>query len=762
VWYTAGSASAQNVAGARIISVDSASYPAVELTVAVTDPFGQGVTGLTAANFTLEEGGRTVPSELLEVRPADDVPAIFTVAVVADLSTSLGEAALAAIRSDLRMLSERLFARSEQQLEFALYVPRSGVDDQQLNVLPFSDNRDSVLQAIDALAPREGTSSLYNAVVAAINSAADRAALRGGPAYVVVLSDGFDTSSIVGAGEAGASEAAASAEARKVQVFTLGYGRAISEASTTLAQLSDRTGATYTPDPDENTLAGLSARFARDAAGGFYHIAYESDLPDDGAAYPLLVRAQFDALNVQTTGELLVPQDWAATRPLTMTVQLNPANFPELQLQLRPVNRLRRTLPTLSSADLRLTLAGEPMSSTLRITRQALAADDPAATQSVALVIDTVRSEDAQLRMLATDFLRAETTISSQVALFLAGQSSSDTFTSAREPLIAALDTRFSSITAPTSDGLAATLLLAIESVARDADLAQRPAYLVLFTSQELPVEEQGRALSLARDRGVMVMVITPAAAIQPDSLRRLATGTEGQLLAGPIRSAMTALAQQIAADSADTYQLNVALPLLADGVTREFTLGLGELTYSATLPSVIDGPPLLRGPPYPALQLTTFAIAALLLSTAALLPQRLRERRLRCPSCGRIRRASWGATCLFCEYDALATPVSSAVLLEGFAAEGAARQRGQRTPMPQSNSPATERTHDTSLSHTAFWGPLPSEATTGRKQARRAPTNAQENSDTAFWGPLPPEEEPPEPAYTDFWGALPEKDKPE
>jgi hypothetical protein len=748
---------AQGTAGARIISVDSASYPDVNLTVAVTDPFGQGVTGLSAANFTIEEGGRTVPSELLAVSPADDVPAVFTVAVVADMSTQLGAQALAAIQGDLHMLAEQLFARSGEQLEFALYVPRSAVDGQQLNVLPFNNDAEATLRAIAALQPREGNSSLYNAVVAAINAAADRAALRGGPAYVVMLSDGIDSSSIVGAGAAGAGEAAASGEARKVQIFTFGYGRAINEQSTTLAQISDRTGAAYQPDPDDDALAALSRRFARDAAGGFYRIVYPSDLPDDGAAYPLAVQAQFDAVNVRAEGELLVPQDWAATRALTMTVSLEQRSFPEIQLLARPVNRLRRTLPTLAAADLRLSLDGEPLAVTPQLQRRPLAADDPAATQSVALVIDPAGSDAAQLRMLAADFLRAETPINSKVALFLAGQASSDVFASAREPLIAALDTRFSLDSPPPGDGLAATLLLAIESVARDADQAQRPAYVVLFTGQELPVEEQGRALSLARDRGVMVMVVTPEPA-GAQSLQRLAAGTEGNLLAGPMRADMAELARRIAADSADAYQLTVQLPLLADGVEREFGVEFGELAYRTTLASEIAGPSTISGLRTAPLQVVAFVVAVLLLGGAALIPRRLRERNLRCPRCGRIRRASWGATCLFCEYDALVTPAPADVMLEGFAAEGVARQRGQHTPTPPDAGPGVAVAKAESK-HSAFWGVLPDGAPPPAI-ARHSPASAQESSDTAFWGPVPPEEEPP--AHTDFWGALPATDKPE
>lgn len=524
-----------------------------------------------------------------------------------------------------------------------------------------------MLQTITEMSPRTGRTDFYNAVIAALNASAERADQRGGPAYVVILGDGLDRTSIVGTGTAGASESARIAEERNVQAFTLGYGRNLRDGARLLSQLADRANGTYQPDPDAQALADLAAQMQANAAGGIYRVRYTSALEANGTEYTLGVNVEATNLALTAETSFLLPRAWNPTQPVALHLQLDTQAYPEVTLLARPINQLRRTVPQLEPEDVQLMLDGESINIPFDIQAEPLDALDPAAAQSIALVVDLSSEQASVLQRMAVGFLTEPHNIPSRAALFLPGvPTDSPEFTHDRNALINTLN-QTSNDTIETGS-LDATLLSAIGAVARDADTDQRPAYVVLFTDDALAPGARSQALAQAQDAGVTIHAITASDSSNIDDIARLTSTTEGTLLTNPSEAEVSNLAQTIAQDQATHYRITFQSPTLADGQARDLTLQMGgEQAETVTLIPVIPGnasiSPLLSLPT----QLLVFGMTALLLVASALLPPML-IKRLKRPAGAQQEPLTNPSVA------SLSQPVEQvAVPLEGFSLQGAA-----------------------------------------------------------------------------------------
>jgi hypothetical protein len=781
----------------RVISSDSTAHPQMELLVEARDAYGHAIRDLKPSNYVIEEASQLVASSSLEVAPARVGSQPVTIAVVADISTLLSDDYLAAVKEDLRALALGLLDDQTVAAEVGLFVPRSAAIGQQLDVLPFTSDKTSATSTLDSLAPREGRTDLYNAIAATINATADRAAQRGGPAFVVVMSDGMDETSIVGGGIEGANEAARIAENRRVQVFTLGYGDELKQGAAKLAQLADRSKGQFAPNPDQSGLDSFIERFHGSTQGGIYTLRYRSSLPANGETMPLQVRLKLDGLEASASTDVLLPRPPDAHSPVQMAMELDSSTYPTITLLTRPITHLRRTAVLSPEQSLRLLLDGEALDVPLQVKPEALPAADPAAAQSVAVLLDAYGQEKQALQEQAVTFLMAETDVPSRAALFLPGAAAAPTeYTHDHNALINNLNQASPRASSPAD--LAALLRQAIESAAEDGVTHQRPAYVLLFSNRQLDADTRSQTLALARERGVTLHVVSTRESVGEGN-QRLATASGGQLWQNSNAAQMQELASSIAADSAVRYRVQATLPLLADGQERTLALELGQIKAETNLTPQIAGPAAVQpGLPLVAM-LLVFGAGALLLGAGALVPPLLRERRLRCPTCGRVRRASWGDTCLFCEHQVGHSHSNvgsdTGVQLEGFAQQGAALV-GTRTPAPKTNPPAQPDPFPKAITPVTMFhqgrGPIippppPQEPAIApaspAQQASPAVPAANGTSHTDFWGPLPITSSPatnhsngtaahggngaaaPDDAraqsHTDFWGALPETESP-
>lgn len=759
-----------NAAQLQIISVDAAGHPEMDISVIVRDQFGQGVKGLSAERFTIEEHGRVIPGEAIQAAPMRDMPMPATLAIVADMSPLLGKEQLARLRTDAQALVKQISRNKHAALEIGIFAPRSNQagSEQRVDVLPFTADGKVAAQTFAQLEPRSGQTDLYNAVVTAINAVVDRAEQRGGPAYVIVLGDGLDRTSIVGAGSAGANEAARIAEDRNVRVFAFGYGNGLGRGGDLLNQLAERADGAYWPKPDAAALKDVIGSVGAGATEGAYRLQYVSSLPADGAEHPLSVRVQLDEMIAATETRYLAPRPWDGVTPIALDVQLDARAYPDVVVWARPTNRLRRTVPNLSAADFRLMLDGAPLDAPLTITTEPLATQEPSVSQSVALVVEQHGPTAQQLRELAAQLLQSSDLHLSRMALFVPGVPSTDaTFTHDHNALTNTLNNH--SIGSTSGGSVGATLQRAIDEAARDGDAHSRPAHVILLADTPPSPDERARALTRARDLGVTIHIVGQGGQTEATGLAHLATATDGIQLTQPSQDSLQELALRIAQDSATRYRIAFQSPLLADGQSRELTLSVGELQAGATFIPLIPGAVTLN-PPLPIVaQALIFLLTAAALIAATILPRIISDRRQRCPTCGKIRRASWGKSCLFCERDVVDQAAGSVRgALEAFALQGASLARehtpgpskrlsganGSPTPFPVLQAPgAAQEQPDHHVETPDRSQPAQQEIATpqGARIAVEADADVQNPVDQArvqthtdFWGPLPDEPEPP------------------
>ncbi|MEM8533973.1 MAG: hypothetical protein AAGF95_24220 [Chloroflexota bacterium] len=657
----------------EILSVDSAQHPTLRTTVVVRDLYGQGVANLGAGNFVIEEGDQTIPGELIQIQPLDSAPQPLTVAIVADISVFLGDDELRNIREDIQSFVEELIDTSNTSIEVGLFVPSDGRSDvESTHTVPFTTEGAPVIDALTDIKPHEAETPLYNTIVTTINTAANRAEQRGGPAYVVVFGDGIDRTSIVGGGTSGANEAAQIAETRHVQVNAFGYGQSLEEGSGALRQLTGRTNGLYQSTPTTRQLTDFAEQLQGFTTKGMYELSYASTLPADGAEHGIAIHANVGTLRLSSSTQVLIAREWDHTVPANIDVQFDMQAYPDITMLARPLNQLRQTVPDLTSQDFTLSLDGEPLDAALDVTNVPLDANDPAASQSVAFVVDQAGPSAEDIHHTATALLQEPALSDSRVSLFVPGvPNETPEFTHDHNALINTL--RQIPVDASAQSSANATLQRAIDEVAQDGTSAQRPAAVILISDRMLSPEERARTLTIARDLGVIIHTITLNTNTTP-APTYLAEATTGLHLSNPQPADLTEFATQITEYEASTYRLTFQMPLLEEQRAYNLEVQVADLSAAEEVMPVVQGNMDVRSPLPIYAQVLLFITLASVLTASAFAPTYVNNRRNVCPKCQRVRRKDWGNTCLFCEQQTAKkqSQSSNEIPLTGFAFQGA------------------------------------------------------------------------------------------
>lgn len=754
-----------------ILSIDAASHPDIDVMLEVRDSYGRPANNLRAGDIVLTDDGESIPNERIQLETLENKQAPLTVVVLADTSSLLGVATADTIRNDAITLIETLIQQPGIDLEIAVATPRSADATRQGLAPSFAATPADALTTARSLPGLNGPTDLYNGLIGAITLAAERAQQHQGPAYVVVLSDGMDRTSIVGAGMAGASEAARSAEAEHIPVIAFGYGGPRNNGGPMLAQLAERSGGSYQARPDAATLKSIAQQLQQASQGGLYQLRYGSARSADGAEHTL-------ALKIKTNNEYsaiaqatyLLPKAWDSHTPVGLDLRVESQAYPGITLITRPVNQLRRTITGLSPDDFAISLDGKPISGPVTLSIEPLSAENPASAQSVAVVVEQHGSAARKLREMTSTFMAAQTDIPSRMALFIPGAAGQDhQFTHDHNALINILNQHRSG---PSSDAsLAATLQLAMHAAAEDADAQQRPAYVVLFSDSLLTAEERAQVATLARQLALTVHVIQSQNEPTPNNTR-LAEATGGTSLTTASELELNTLAETIAKDSAQQYRLSFMADIPADGQQRPISLKLGDQVLEGSIIPLVAGMAPIKAAYDPNSLAAMFAAVALLTMAVAFVPRLINEHRLRCAKCGRVRRTSWGSACLFCEHDALVNgrEQHSEVALDGFARQGASLMHGATPILPAGTPGYITPLHEHMPKVQDDDGPVtiptltlqPSQ--TGATDHGNNGTNAHHrsngchvsNGSNTHKADTNPSENARSRSHTDFWGSLP------
>lgn len=216
----------------------------------------------------------------------------------------------------------RTIAASDPE-EIGLFVPLSvpEVSGEQIRpaALPgFGQDRNAVINVLNQMSPRDGKTNLFDTLSVAVGATADRAAERGTDAYVLVVTDGGDSTSM------GSYDALlAEATERRVRLLILGVGpqKRLSANAGGLTTLAARTGGAYLGNPDAAAIADFYHTNVDVTGQSAYILRYTTSLIEDGKPHHLVIQVSGPASG--------------ASAPIPIAITAPPASAGDMSQALR-------------------------------------------------------------------------------------------------------------------------------------------------------------------------------------------------------------------------------------------------------------------------------------------------------------------------------------------------------------------------------------------------------------------------------------------
>ncbi len=240
--------------------------PNDKIIVSVTDATGKAVTGLTAANFTLKEGGVVRTVSVVPVGSGASSGAL-SLAILIDTSGSLSSTDL----SNEKAAAKQLVAQMGAADQVAVYAFETSVK----LIQDFTSDKSRLNAAIDSITGGSST-ALYKA----IQTASQALGARPGRKSVVLMTDGEDT-----IGGATIDQAIAAAKTAGVPVFPVGYGSA---NSTILTRIANETGGFYSSGATSADLQKILQSLGQ-VISSQYEVSYTSGAPSTDNAVEIAV-----------------------------------------------------------------------------------------------------------------------------------------------------------------------------------------------------------------------------------------------------------------------------------------------------------------------------------------------------------------------------------------------------------------------------------------------------------------------------------------
>ncbi|WP_160318442.1 vWA domain-containing protein [Levilinea saccharolytica] len=274
--------------------IESDEFPVIQIQLSAWDASGLPLTGLTAQDFTLQEGnGIKFHPTAVEVDTKTDLRVILAM----DVSASMQGKPI----NDAKVAAARFLENLEKGDQAGLVAFSTDVNPDpaalssqrehalSTNLLPLYDT-------IEALQASGGT-ELYNAAAKAVKL------LEGTPSghrAVLLLSDGKNDPANIGDPE----EAIQLAKEARVPFFIIGLGSTIDEPY--LQRLAAETGGLYRPAPSSSDLAALFSDMG-ELLKTRYVVRYTTTLPADGRSAALSVELNMRGETANTEALIETP-----------------------------------------------------------------------------------------------------------------------------------------------------------------------------------------------------------------------------------------------------------------------------------------------------------------------------------------------------------------------------------------------------------------------------------------------------------------------
>jgi len=291
----AGAAGAAAQATPPVVSVSdvtSDEFPSVSALVTVTDPAGNSIAGLTAADFQVIEDANAISASNFSIETIEGEP----LSVVLALDVSVQWQQFAAVQAAADALVEALGPRDQMAIIAFSETVKTAQE--------FTADKEALKNSIGALIATGQTTALNEAALQAVNLAAK------GPtserAVIVVTNSGNNT------GSASAREVMDAATAAALPIHTLGYGA--NAATDSLKAMSDATGGQSLDLPDATAVEEALPALGGSLREITYKVSFYSALKADNQAHPFTVAVTHDGATGEATSSFTAASSAAACR----------------------------------------------------------------------------------------------------------------------------------------------------------------------------------------------------------------------------------------------------------------------------------------------------------------------------------------------------------------------------------------------------------------------------------------------------------------
>ncbi len=231
-----GSARAGGI-NAQITQFDLSAFPEVKAYVSILDENNKPVAGLDKRMISVKENGLPVAVKEMRRAGAPGKRETLSLALVLDRSASMQGSKI----THARMSLLRFIALMEPGDRASLIA----FNDEVTNLLPLSESKDSLKNAVEAIVPG-GHTALYDAIVQSVETVKSVSGRRA----VIVLTDGK-----ANRGRSDIKQAIEAAAKANVSVTVIGLGEDVRTAR--LERIAEETGGNYFFTPSEERLAGI-------------------------------------------------------------------------------------------------------------------------------------------------------------------------------------------------------------------------------------------------------------------------------------------------------------------------------------------------------------------------------------------------------------------------------------------------------------------------------------------------------------------------
>ncbi|MDD2920806.1 MAG: VWA domain-containing protein [Anaerolineales bacterium] len=282
---------------ARVDYLDNSKFPQVDAYISVSDANGLPIKNLKQDAFVLTEDGSPIAAQAFQAVQNKEQP--LSIVLIMDTSGSMrGKGSPTPMQKSMEAAIAFVGKLSPKDR-----VAIINFSDKPNEILPLTEDKARVTQAIQSLQPEGQYTSLYDAVIKGLNSLESQSGRR----IIVLITDGKDT----GRGVFKSDDAMRELSAASIPIYPMGFGQV---NAVELKKMAELTGGSAKILP---SVSELSKSFDEvlSSLREQYLIRYTSSFPADDKQHELLATVSYGGGQEKTTYLFIAKQ---SSIPITL------------------------------------------------------------------------------------------------------------------------------------------------------------------------------------------------------------------------------------------------------------------------------------------------------------------------------------------------------------------------------------------------------------------------------------------------------------